>query len=58
MLATPEDEMEGIMSFASLSHSVGVAAGQWSAQRRAVIVEMFFKSGDSAFKAQRIFQYC
>jgi hypothetical protein len=43
MLATPEEEVAGIMSFTSLIHAVAVAMGQSSAQHRAFIVEKFFK---------------
>jgi hypothetical protein len=32
MLATPEDEMAGTMSFANLIDAVAVATEQWSAQ--------------------------
>jgi hypothetical protein len=58
MLATLEDEMAGIMSFTSLTDTVAVAMEWWSAEHRTFIVEMCFKSGDSAFKTQRIFRYC
>jgi hypothetical protein len=46
MLVTPEDEMVGTMSFASLTDAAGVAMDQWSAQHFAFIVETFFKTGD------------
>jgi hypothetical protein len=41
MLAIPEDEMLGTMSFAGLTDAVAVEMGQWSAQHRAFIVETF-----------------
>jgi hypothetical protein len=43
MLATPEDEVVGTMSFACLTDAVAIAMGQWSAQHRAFIVKTFFK---------------
>jgi hypothetical protein len=45
MLATPEDEIAGIISFDSLTLTdvVAVAMGQLSAQHRAFIVEIFLK---------------
>jgi hypothetical protein len=43
MLATPEVEMAGTMSFASLTDAVAVAMKQWSAQRRAFVVERVSK---------------
>jgi hypothetical protein len=39
MLATPEDEMAGIMSRASLTDAVAVGTEERSAQHRAFIVE-------------------
>jgi hypothetical protein len=50
MLATPEDEMAGTMSFASLTDARAVAMGQWGAQNCVFIVEKFLKNGDSAVK--------
>jgi hypothetical protein len=41
MLAAPEDEMAGSMSFAILTDAVAVAMEQRSAQHLAFIVEMF-----------------
>jgi hypothetical protein len=41
MLATPEDEMAGTISFASLIDVVVAAMEQLSAQYRAFIVEKF-----------------
>jgi hypothetical protein len=38
MLATPEGEMAGTMSFSSLVDAVPVAIEQWSAQQPAFIV--------------------
>jgi hypothetical protein len=38
MLATPEDEMTGTMSFARLTAAVAVDMEQWSAQNRMFIV--------------------
>jgi hypothetical protein len=42
VLAIPEDEMAGTLSFASLPDAVAVAMEQWSVQHRAFIVETFF----------------
>jgi hypothetical protein len=42
MLASPESEMAGTMSFASLADAVAVAMKQWSAQRLAFIIKTFF----------------
>jgi hypothetical protein len=42
MLATPEDEVAGTMSFASLTDAAAVAMDQWSVQHHAFIVERFF----------------
>jgi hypothetical protein len=42
MLVTPEDEMVGTMSFASLTDAVAVAMEQWSTQYREFIVDTFF----------------
>jgi hypothetical protein len=50
MLATPEDEMEGTMSFTSLTDAAAVAMKQSSAQHCAFIIETFFKNGDSVVK--------
>jgi hypothetical protein len=44
MLASPEDEMVGTMSFACLTDAVAVAMEQWSSgtwQHRAFTVEKF-----------------
>jgi hypothetical protein len=46
MLATPEDEMTGTMSFASLTDAVAAAMEQWNTQHRAYIVETFSENGD------------
>jgi hypothetical protein len=42
MLATHEDEMEGAMSFASLTNAIAVAMEQWCMQHHAFIVETSF----------------
>jgi glutamine synthetase type III len=52
MLATPEDDMAGAMTFASLSDAVAVAMKQWSMQHCAFTVETFFLNGDSVVKTQ------
>jgi hypothetical protein len=57
MLAIPEDEIVGTMSFASLTDAAAVATELWSAQHRAFIVEtFFFLNGESVVKTQRIFR--
>jgi hypothetical protein len=43
MLATPEDETAGTISFSSSTDAVAVATEQWSSQHRAFIIEFFFK---------------
>jgi hypothetical protein len=43
MLETPEHEIAGIISFASLTDVVAVAMDQLSAQHHAFIVEIFLK---------------
>jgi hypothetical protein len=42
MLAAPEDEMAGAMSFAGLITAVAVTMEQWGARKLALIVERFF----------------
>jgi hypothetical protein len=42
ILATPDDEMAGTMSFASLTDAVAVAMVQWREQHCSFIVEAFF----------------
>jgi hypothetical protein len=42
MLATPEDNMAGTMSCASLTDVIKVATEQWSAQNGAFIVKKVF----------------
>jgi hypothetical protein len=42
MLATPEDEMMGPMSFASVTDTIAVAMAQWSVQHCAFIIETVF----------------
>jgi hypothetical protein len=49
-LATPEDEMAGTMSFASLTYAIAVALEQWSTKHHAFIVETFLKNGGFVFK--------
>jgi hypothetical protein len=56
MLATPEDEMAGTMSFVSLTDAAAVAMVQSSAQHCEFTVETFFKNGDSVVKIQQIFR--
>jgi hypothetical protein len=51
-VATPEDEMAGTMSFASLTDTIAVAMEQWSMQDCAFIAETIFKNGNSVVKKQ------
>jgi hypothetical protein len=55
MLATPEDEVTGTMSFASLTDVVAVVMKQWSVQHVCSLFKRFFKNGDTVVKMQRIF---
>ena len=42
-------------SVASWFHAISVAMAQWTAQRRAFVVEAYFKNGDSAITTQSLF---
>jgi hypothetical protein len=50
MLATPEDNMAGTMSCASLTDVITVATEKWSAKHRAFIVEKNFFNVDPPVK--------
>jgi hypothetical protein len=51
MLATPEDEMAGTLSFASLIDATACSAVA-TEQHHVFIVEMFIENGDSVVKSQ------
>ena len=43
-------------SAGSWLQAISVAMEQWTAQRRAFVVEAYFKNGDSAVTTQRLFR--
>ena len=43
-------------SAGSWLHAISVAMEQWTAQHRALVVEAYFKNGDSAVTTQRLFR--
>jgi hypothetical protein len=57
MLATPEDEMAGTMSFASLTDAVAVGMVEWSAHARNIVRLLItrFLNMVTLVKTQRIF---
>jgi hypothetical protein len=53
---TPDDDMAGIMPFASLTDAAAVATEQWGLQDHAFIAETCYKNGNSLIKTRRMFR--